>query len=89
MATYQLSTVGKLFMAHVIAWIVHDIKLNWKVRGDKDKVAAFAKAIVACKKFQEELKKPGATVESVVERLNVKNMNSREFEKLTGKPFPL
>jgi hypothetical protein len=89
MATYQLSMVGKLFIAHVIAWIVHDVKLNWKVRGDKDKVTALATAIIASKKFQDELKKPGATVDSVIERLNVKNMTSKDFERITGMPFPL
>lgn len=86
---YKLSPLGKLFIANVIAWMVNGVRMNWKIKGEKGKVMALASAIVASKKFQDELKKKDATVESVIDKLNIKNMSAKEFEKLTGFKFPL
>ena len=89
MATVELTPVGKLFFASLISWIAHDSKLNWKLKGDPDKVQALAKAIVASKIFQQEIKKEGNTVQGVIEKLNLKNIAAAEYEKVTGQKFPL
>lgn len=89
MGMYSLSPVGKLFFASLLAWIAHDTVMNWKVRGDPGKLEALARAIVASKRFQEEINKPGATVDSVISKLNIKNMTASQFHNLTGYTLPI
>ena len=89
----KLSWAGKLFFASAAAFIANDVmktmKLPMKVRGKPDQVKALVDAIVASKAFQKEMSKPGAKVEDVVKKLNLKNMNKSKFKQLTGKEFPL
>lgn len=73
----------------MVSWIAHDTSLNWKLRGKPDQVRAMAKAVVQSKLFQAELGKPGATVETVIKKLNLKNLTAAEFEELTGIRFPV
>lgn len=80
--------LGKIFIASVGAWLVGRLT-NVKVRGTKDEVTAVANAMVASKRFQDELKKPGATVESVVEKLKLKHASVRDFERILGIQFPV
>jgi len=89
MAELNLTPVGKLFFASLIAWLVHDTKFNWKLRGSPDKVQAMAKAIISSKRFQQEMAKEGATVESVIAKLNLKNISANEFTSIVGAPWPL
>jgi hypothetical protein len=88
MSDNKLSPIGKLFFASVIGWIFGK-KLNMKLRGDPEKVQAVANAIIASKKFQDELKKPGATIESVLKALNLKKEMAKQFEEISGMPWPL
>jgi len=64
-------------------------KLPFKIRGTPEQINAVIEALMASKSFQQELKKPGATVESVIEKLNLKNMTKERFKQLTGRPWPL
>lgn len=89
----NLTWAGKLFFASVAAYIASDVaqamKLPIKLRGKPEQIQAVVDAITASKDFQKEIKKPGARVEDVVQKLNLKNMNKQQFEKLTGKSWPL
>ncbi len=87
--SFNLTPVGKLFFGSLVAWIVKGGTLNWKVRGEGAKMQALAKAVIASKRFQEELKNPEATIDSVIEKMNLKNMSSQEFEELTGTRIPI
>ena len=60
-----------------------------KVRGTPDEVDAVAEALMSSKRFQDELKKPGATVQSVVELLGLKHASASQFERILGIPWPL
>jgi hypothetical protein len=84
----QLNLLGKLFFTAVGAWLVGKAT-NVKIRGEHDEVQAVANALMASRKFQEELRRPGATVESVINRLGLKNASAYEFERLTGVRWPL
>lgn len=85
---WGISLTGKLFLASVGAWIVGK-NVNTKIRGNRDEVEAICNALAASKKFQDELRKPGATIESVVEKLRIKQMTASEFERVLGVRWPL
>lgn len=70
------------------AWFVGHATRT-KLRGTSEEINAVAAALLSSRKFQDELNRPGATVESVMEKLNIKNMSAREFERVFGTPWPL
>jgi hypothetical protein len=89
----KLTWAGKLFFASVAAYIASDIskamKLPIKLRGKPDQIKAVVDAITTSKDFQREIKKPGAKVEDVVRKLNLRNMSKERYKQLTGRDFPI
>ncbi len=85
---YDISTVGKIFMAGVAAWFLNKPS-NLKLRGTPEQVEVLKNALMASRKFREELEKPGASVQSVMDKLQLKNATAREFERKLGIPWPL
>lgn len=83
-----LNLTGKIFFASLGAWLVGKL-VNMNFRGTKDEVQTVASALMASRRFQDELNRPGATVESVFEKLRVKNMSASEFQRTFGIPWPL
>lgn len=83
-----LSTTGKLFLAGLAAWIVGRAS-KLRVRGTKKEITAIAGALRSSRRFQDELKKPGASVQSVMQKLNIKRLKGRAFERVLGVPWPL
>jgi hypothetical protein len=84
----QLNLLGKIFFTAVGAWLVGKAT-NMKVRGTEAEVRAVSNAMMASRRFQEELNRPGATVESVMSKLGLKHASAREFERILGVPWPL
>jgi hypothetical protein len=90
MSNYKLSAVGKLFFASLVAGIASGVtKSVMKLKGTPEQVKAITDAIMASKDFQDEIKKPGATVETVIQKMHLKNLTAAEFKKITGRPWPL
>jgi hypothetical protein len=85
---HRLGVTGKLLLASIGAWFVGKV-VNTKLRGSKAEITAITNALLASKRFQEELRRPGASVQSVVDRLHVKRMTAEEFERLFGIRWPL
>ena len=85
---YSLSLGGKLLLASLGAWMVGKA-VNTKVRGTEDEIDAIVNALHSSRRFQDELRKPGATVRSVMEKLRVKQMSAEEFERVLGVEWPL
>lgn len=87
----SLSWAGKLFFAAAAAYIAGKVIKNMplKISGTKQQLSAIADVIVASKTFQDELKRPGASIESVVKKLNLRNMTRDRFKQLTQKDFPI
>ena len=85
---YKLSTTGKLFIAGVAAWLIGQ-KTRLKVKGSRQEIEKLATALVASKKFQHELKRDGATAQSVIQKLGLKNATAKDFERMTGIPWPM
>lgn len=83
-----LNLLGRLFFASCAAWLVGKAT-NVKLRGTPEEINAVANAMMASRRFQDELRRPGATVESVVQKLGLKHASAREFEQILGVPFPL
>jgi len=90
----KLSWAGKLFFAGAAAYITgkglqQKVKLPIKVRGTPQQMRAVVDAIVSSKEFQREVGKPGATIDSVVNKLRLRNLTKQRFQQLTGVPWPL
>jgi hypothetical protein len=86
-----LSTTGKIFFAAVAAYLAGKVASGafLKLRGRPEELRAVADAIVASKAFQDELRRPGATIDSVIEKMNLKNMTAQRFKKIVGRDWPL
>lgn len=84
----HLNILGKLFFASIAAWLVGKA-VNLRIRGTEEEVQAVANAMMASKRFQDELKKPGASMQSVIDKLNIKNASARDFERILGVRWPL
>lgn len=87
----NLSTTGKIFFAAVAAYLAGKLASGafLKLRGKPEELRAIADAIVASKAFQDELKKPNASIDSVIEKMNLKNITTARFKALTGRPWPI
>lgn len=90
---FKLSWAGKIFFAGAAAYILGSAgrrqKLPIKVRGTPQQMKAVMDAVISSKKFQQELNKPGATIDSVIDKLRLRNISKNQFQQLTGKPWPL
>lgn len=86
---YKMTTVGKLFFASLLTSMATGQKSPFKVTGDPHKIEILSKAVQSSKRFQDELKRPGATVDSVIRQMDIKNMDAKTFEKVFGVRFPL
>jgi predicted sulfurtransferase len=83
-----LNLTGKILLASLGAWLVGKV-VNTKLRGNQDEITAVSNALMASRRFQDELHKPGASVQSVIEKLHIKQMSAAEFERVLGVPWPL
>lgn len=83
-----VNLTGKLLLASLGAWLVGKV-VNTKIRGNEDEISAVSNALMASRRFQDELNKPGASVQSVIEKLRVKQMSASEFERVLGVKWPL
>lgn len=61
----------------------------FKLQGTPEQIAAMTDVIKASKEYQEELNRDGATVESVMQKLNAQNEAKVEFKTKTGYDWPL
>lgn len=85
---FDLGLTGKILLASLGAWLVGKA-VNTKLRGNREEIMAVMNALMSSRRFQDELRNPGASVQSVVEKLKVKQMSAAEFERVFGVPWPL
>ena len=86
---YKMTTLGKLFFSSLVVSMMTGQKSPFKVSGDKKKIDILVRAVQSSKRFQDEVKRPGATVDSVIRAMDLKNVASENFEQVFGVPFPL
>lgn len=61
----------------------------FKLTGTPEQLSAVVDVIKASKEFQETLSGEGSTVETVIQKLNDRNVAKQNFEAQTGKNWPL
>lgn len=84
----KLNLLGKVFFVAVAGWLVGKAT-NLKLRGSQAEVQAVANAMMASRRFQEELSRSGNDIDSVMDRLGLKHATAQEFERILGIPWPL
>jgi hypothetical protein len=84
----HVNGVGKLLFVSVAAWLAGKA-ISMRIRASKQEALALAKAMIASKRFQQEISKPGATVDSVMKVLGDKTKSAREFEDTFNMRWPL
>jgi hypothetical protein len=84
----QLTLTAKIILFAIGAWLAGKF-IKLKFRGSKNQATALGSALLSSKRFQDELKKPGASLESVMRLLNAKNMDAQNFEKIFGFKWPI
>lgn len=84
----HMNLLGKIFFTTLGAWLVGKAT-NTKIRGNQDEIQAITNALMSSRRFQDELRRPGASVESVIDKLGLKHMSANEFERVLGVSWPL
>lgn len=79
---------GKLLFATIGAMLVGK-SIDTKLCCTNEQLAVIASALKNSKLFQEELHRPGASVNSIIGRLGAKHVSAAEFEKTFRIPWPL
>ena len=96
-----LSWAGKIFFTGVATYLAGVAmeklgagdkkslpKLPFKIKGTPEQIQAVTGMLLASRRFQEELSKPNATIDGVINKLNIKNMTAEKFKQTTGKNWP-
>lgn len=86
---YKMTTLGKLFFSSLVVSMMTGQKSPFKISGDKKKIDVLVRAVQSSKRFQDEVKRPGATVDSVIRAMDLKNVDAKNFEQVFGVPWPL
>lgn len=84
----HVNTLGKIFFATLGAYAIGRMT-GLIVRGSKDECEAVGNACLASRRFQQELNRDGATVQSVMQKLGLYNASKEEFENALGIEWPL
>lgn len=84
----EITTMSKILL-FVVGSLLVGKTIKLKIRGSEKQVSSLAAALLSSKKFQDELKRPGATMESVVQCLKDKNMDAQRFENTFGIKWPV
>jgi len=90
----KLSWAGKIFFAGAAAYITgkglqQKVKLPLKIRGTPQQIKAIMDAVVGSKAFQQEISRPGATIDQVIDKLRLRNLSKARYRQITGKNFPI
>jgi hypothetical protein len=86
---YKLSSIGKLFFASLIVTLTTGKASPFRVSGRQEDIQILARAIQSSKRFQDEIHKPGATIDSVIRSMDLKNVDGKNFQARFGVPWPL
>lgn len=87
----KLDLFGKLFLGGMTLKVADVALQQAKMRKDLEKPGAteiLAQALESSVVWKDEISKPGATPENVVEKLGLLNTTIDGFEKITGVSWP-
>jgi hypothetical protein len=80
---------GKILFGTLACALENGGMTNLKIQGDPIKIISFIKVLLATKNYQNELKEPFASIESISTKLIEKNQAAKEFELIMGVAWPL
>lgn len=80
--------LNKIFFAALASWLAGK-KLKVHLRGTRAEIDAIAGALLASKAFQEELKRPTASVASIMQKFKFKQLSAAQFETVFKVRWPL
>ena len=83
-----INTVGKIFLAAVTSTILGKPS-NVKIKGTPEQVETIKRALVASRELHDEINRPEATVQSIMDRLEMKRQAADEFSQVVGLPWPI
>jgi hypothetical protein len=89
LSDYKMTTLGKLIFASLLVTMSTGKKSPFKLSGDQKKIDILARVVQSSKNFQEEIKRPGATVDSVIRAMDMKNIDAKNFKSEFGADWPL
>ena len=78
----------RVLLASVGAWLVGR-PTEVRLRGTPEQLKTVSEALLASKMLHEELMRPGASLESVMRRIQKKNAAAQEFHEVFGVRWPL
>ncbi len=84
----KISTIEKIFLAGVASAILKK-NSKIKVRGSPHEILVLQRALRAAMNLNDELHRPGATVESITTYINAKHEAAAEFAQCFGVQFPV
>ena len=84
----QYDLFDKIFLKAVSGLVVGK-KINVQFQGTRRELQVVSEAIQATRNFQDELNRPGASLDSILYRLGAKHIAAVEFEKTLGISWPL
>lgn len=85
----KFGLTGKILFAAISAWLIGKIIGNIKIKGTEEQINAVHNAMMSSRRFQDEISRPGATLDSVSSKLGLKYASAQEFERILGVPWPL
>ena len=88
-SNYKMTTLGKLVFASLLVTMSTGKSSPFKLSGEQRKIDILAKAVQSSKNFQDEIKRPGATVDSVIRAMDMKNIDARNFKSVFGADWPI
>lgn len=84
----EFSFTGKILLGLMGAAFLQGFT-GANVRGTPRQINAIVDVMMTSKRFQDELRRPGATVDSVIDKLGLKNASASHFERVLGIKWPL
>lgn len=82
------SLFNKLFYTSCAAWVVGN-PVDIKFCGSRQQASVLTEALLSSKRFQEELERSGADLDSVLQKLGDKHAAALKFEETFGMSWPL
>lgn len=78
----------KLFK-NIAMWLCENKVVELDLNGTPDQMLVIKEAIMASKRFQDELSNPAANLETITERLRSKHSAANRFQETFGLQWPL
>lgn len=84
----NITVVGKIFLGALTA-VALGHQPHIKIKASPEQVDVIKRVVQATQDFRAELEKPEVIIQSVMDKLQLKNIAAQEFQMQLGLPWPL